>query len=526
VQNSLQRTLSLIKQHNVHATFSGITKGIEKESLRITNDGRLAQTPHPTALGSALTHPSITTDYSEALLEFITPTYTDTPQLLNHLDKIHRYTFESMGEEKLWVNSMPCALESELDIPIAEYGSSNIGQMKHVYRHGLWHRYGRRMQTIAGIHYNVSMPTTFWQEYQKALGNHDPLQDFISTHYFKLIRNFHRYVGLLIYVFGASPAICRCFLKDREHHLEDYDESTLYLPYGTSLRMGDFGYQNDAQADLNISYSSLDEYVADLGHAIHTPHAPYQAISDAEHDCLPQLNGNILQIENEYYSSIRPKRTAHSGERPTRALADRGVEYIEMRCLDLNPFEPLGINEESILFLDVFATFCLLESSPSISASEKSRLDHNRNLIINEGRKPGLMLQESNGDIAFTDWGNQLIEKLSSVALLLDEANQTDAYSKSVASQQAKINDASLTPSAQILSTLKTDHGTFYDFAMNKAQAHKQYFKTPPLNEEDAVHFKAQATKSLEQQHEIEVSDTLSFDQYLSNYFSDASQCE
>ncbi|PCJ29042.1 MAG: glutamate--cysteine ligase, partial [Moraxellaceae bacterium] len=297
-----------------------MVRGIEKESLRVEPNGLLAQTPHPTALGSALTHPTITTDYSEALLEFITPTFTDVDAMLEHLEKTHRYTYQQLDNEKLWVNSMPCIMGDETNIPIAKYGSSNVGKMKHVYRHGLWHRYGRLMQTIAGIHYNVSMPDDFWPGYQKLLNNTDPLQSFISEQYFGLIRNFQRFVGLVIYLYGASPTVCGSFLKGRDHQLENFNDSTLYLPYGTSLRMSDLGYQNDAQSDLSISYNSLEEYVETLTTAIDTPHPAYEDLGtkntnpEKGTEEYLQLNTNILQIENEYYGSIRPKRVANTGE--------------------------------------------------------------------------------------------------------------------------------------------------------------------------------------------------------------------
>jgi len=524
VQHSFGNTLRLIQQNNVHRTFTQMVRGIEKESLRIEPNGHLAQTPHPSALGSALTHPSITTDYSEALLEFITPTFTDTDAMLEHLDKVHRYTYQQLDNEKLWVNSMPCIMGDESNIPIAQYGSSNVGRMKHVYRHGLWHRYGRLMQTIAGIHYNVSMPDAFWPEYQSLLKNEDSLQDFISSQYFGLIRNFQRFVGLVIYLFGASPTVCGSFLKGREHTLENFNESTLYLPYGTSLRMSDLGYQNDAQADLTISYNSLSEYVDTLTAAIQTPHSAYQqmgvkAPEKPGEENYRQLNTNILQIENEYYGSIRPKRVARSGEKPTCALATRGVEYIEMRCVDLNPFEPIGITAEKIRFLDVFAVLCLLEPSASISASEQLEIDSNRDAIVMEGRKPGLMLQQGDKSVPFSEWSLSLLDKMASIANLMDEAGKTTIYADSIAVQRQKINNPEQTPSAKIIKTLKDKDCGFYHFAMEQAIEAEQHFRERPLAKDDFAFFQQQSQQSLKEQTNIENSDTLSFEQYLNEYF-------
>ena len=220
-------------------------RGIEKESLRVTAKGQLAQTDHPAGLGSALTHPYITTDFSEALIELITPATDSVEGCLDFLADLHTYTYSQMPrDERLWVSSMPCQLEGDDHIPLARYGSSNIGRMKTLYREGLGHRYGRVMQTVAGIHYNFSMPENFWAEYRAIRGSQDDLQTFQSRQYLHLIRNFHRHCWLLPYLFGASPAVNKSFPQGREHDLQEFDEVTLYKPYATALRMGNLGYKS------------------------------------------------------------------------------------------------------------------------------------------------------------------------------------------------------------------------------------------------------------------------------------------
>ncbi len=342
--------------------------GIERECLRVDAHGHLAMTPHPIALGSALTHPQITTDYSEALLEFITGTDQDPRNTLAELEAIHRFTYAKLGDEYLWSPSMPCPLPSEADIPIAEYGSSNIGRLKHVYRQGLALRYGKTMQCIAGIHYNFSLPEALWPVLQADDGDTRSERDYRSARYIGLIRNFRRYSWLLMYLFGASPALDAGFLRGRPHQLEALDADTLYLPYATSLRMSDLGYQNNAQAGLTPCYDDLSSYTESLYRAVSTPYAPYEAmgIKDAAGN-WQQLNTNVLQIENEYYSNIRPKRVTATGERPLQALRARGIQYIEVRCLDINPFLPLGIDLNEARFLDAFLLFCALADSPCLA---------------------------------------------------------------------------------------------------------------------------------------------------------------
>ena len=348
---SLQSKLSLLAGPEKSALFTGIVRGIEKESLRVDPTGHLAMTPHPSALGSALTHPSITTDYSEALLEFITAPSASIDEVLHELDEIHRYTYQHIGDELLWVSSMPCQLGDDSSIPVGKYGSSNVGKMKQVYRVGLGNRYGRLMQTIAGIHYNFSVPDELWQELQRASGDTQSLQDFKTQGYFATIRNFRRYSWLLLYLLGAAPAVCKSFVRGRDHQLQPVgdDSHSLYTPYATSLRMGDLGYQSKAQSSLVVCYNDLDQYVRTLRSALEQPYPAYDEIGlKDERGNYKQLNTALLQIENEFYSSIRPKRTAEMGETPIHALQDRGVEYIEVRCIDLNPLVPNGINAETI----------------------------------------------------------------------------------------------------------------------------------------------------------------------------------
>ena len=396
MSKQLKLHLSQLKDSSCAGGLTDIGHGIEKESLRIDPEGHIAMTPHPAGLGSPLTHPCITTDFSEALLEFITPVFNKPQESLKYLTDLHTYLYSVLDREELiWTSSMPCVLGDDESIPLAQYGSSNIGRLKTLYRSGLSYRYGRAMQTIAGIHYNFSLPESFWTLYHEMNKSDLPLQSFITEKYFSLIRNFRRYSWLLIYLFGASPAICKSFVRNRpDHGLEKYDDNTLFMPYGTCLRMGDLGYTSKAQANLTVSYNSLEEYTHDLTQAIREPYPPYEKFApetdEAGNKKYKQVNSSILQIENEFYSTIRPKRNAPSGTRPVAALSKSGVEYIEVRCLDLNPFHSVGIDEEQIQFLNSFLIFCLLRQSPPSDKNELREIDSNLKAVIMRGRDPEL----------------------------------------------------------------------------------------------------------------------------------------
>ncbi|MGH8441206.1 MAG: glutamate--cysteine ligase, partial [Pseudomonas sp.] len=433
----LNRRLSLLGQGDNLSLLKQCLHGIERECLRVTEDGRLAQTPHPEALGAALTHEQITTDYSESLLEFITPALADPAQTLESLENIHRFAYTKLGSEYLWSPSMPCPLPAEEDIPIAWYGDSNIGQLKYVYRKGLALRYGRTMQCIAGIHYNFSLPEKLWPLLRTAEGSNLDDHAYQSAAYIALIRNFRRYSWLLMYLFGASPALDAGFLRGRPHQLEQFDADTLYLPYATSLRMSDLGYQSNAQAGLTPCYNDLNSYTDSLRKAVATPYAPYVEIGTHKDGEWVQLNTNILQIENEYYSNIRPKRVTYSGERPIQALMARGIQYVEVRCLDINPFLPTGIDLPEARFLDAFLLFCALEDSPLLGYLECGNCTGNFLSVVKEGRRPGLVLQRHGKPVELKEWANELLEQIAPLAALLDHSLDSDEHAKALELQKA-----------------------------------------------------------------------------------------
>ena len=505
--------------------FTQIRRGLEKEGLRTTPQGNIAQSAHPKALGSTLTHPYITTDYSEALLEFITPVSSKLSETLDFLKDLHAFSYRNLNDEVIWPASMPCRLQGNNSIPIAQYGSSNSGTMKTVYRHGLDWRYGRIMQSIAGLHYNFSLPDQLWPALlhlkypERDARDPQVLQDFISEQYFALIRNFRRYSWLLLYLFGASPAVDKSFVEDRDHPLENLDDDTLYLPYATSLRMSGLGYQNNVQSSLKICFNSLENYVSTLNHAIKTPYAPYEKLGVKVDGQYRQLNTNILQIENEYYSDIRPKRVAESGERPSEALLERGVEYIEVRCIDLNPFEAIGITETQARFVDTFLLFCLLENSAQISDEECAMQDENHSDIVNRGRLPGLMLQTPEGPVSREAWSHELFDRLQPVAELLDSAGDHAGHQAALDAFRPLIDQPQQTPSARVLDGIRSA-GSFAAFAQQQANAQAEALSSAPISKAREALFSQLSESSIRQQSDLEDADRVDFDTFLADYMA------
>jgi glutamate--cysteine ligase len=517
--NGFTRRLSAFARASDRALLTQGLRGIEKESLRILPDGQLALTPHAPAFGSALTHPKLTTDYSEALLEIITPAEQDVALTLEQLDTLHRFVYAELKDELLWNQSMPCPLPAEEDIPLARYGTSNIGRLKHVYRRGLALRYGRTMQCIAGVHYNYSLPEGVWRVLQQAQGDTGSPVDFQSESYIALIRNFRRTNWLLMYLFGASPVLDKQFLRGRAHTLEVLDDDTLYLPYATSLRMSDLGYQNNAaQATLSPSYDDLGSYLESLAHAVSQPYPPYEAMGTQRDGEWIQINTNVLQIENEFYSTIRPKRITYPGERPLQALSERGVQYIEVRCLDIDPFEPVGIALPTARLLDAYLLYCALEDSPRLSADARAEAGENFAHVVKQGRRPGLALSRDGQSVPLAEWAGELLDRIAPAAALLDELQGGDAHASALHAQRAKLADAELTPSARVLASLRESGRTFTRHGLQESARHAAYFRARPLPPEQHAELAALARKSLDEQAEIERTEVGSFDAFVKAY--------
>ena len=501
--------------------LAGGRKGIEKESLRVTADGALALTPHPAGLGSALTNQFITTDFSEALLEFVTPAYSNTWEALQSLCDIHQFVYSQLGDEMLWPSSMPCAMLPDKEIPLALYGDSNVGKMKTIYRNGLSYRYGRTMQTIAGIHFNYSVPTSFWPVYQGLEGDTGDLDDFRSAAYFGLVRNFRRFGWLVLYLFGSSPALCKSFLRDNDIGLPSFNENTFYQPYATSLRMSDLGYNSSTQASIKISLNTLDDYVRDLSAAISTPEPEYEKIGVKVDGEYRQLNVNKLQIENEFYSPVRPKRVAESGERPTTALQRGGVEYVEIRSLDINLFDPVGISQNTMRFMEAFLVYCLLEESPPFDDAAFAEAARNHSRAATEGRDPEFKLRRDGREVRLQDWAREILEHVERIARMIDCACDRADYVPAVQTQQELLDNPDATPSARILKDMRDADIGFFHYALQAANNHRDYFAGLPNPTDERMEALAkEAAESLERQAEIEAADSISLDKYLEQWFA------
>lgn len=509
----------LAELKNNPSVLQGMTRGIEREALRIHADGSLAATPHPALLGSALTHEWITTDFAEQLLELVTPPDESICHIEDFLRDIHHYVASKLDNEYLWPLSMPCSINHIEQIKLAQYGHSNIGRAKSLYRQGLKLRYGALMQIIAGVHFNFSFPTLFWQ----ALPGYRRQEEkaFITAGYLRLTRNYYRFGWIIPYLFGASPAVCESFLQGHKSDIpfQSTREGELWLPHATSLRLSNLGYTNHSQNDLVVTFNSIEAYTQALKQATNTPSARYNEIGlkNAQGDRL-QINTNILQIENEYYAPIRPKRVARSGEIPSDLLLRKGIQYVEVRSLDINPFSAIGIDDQQIRLLDLLLIWCVLAESPEMETTELQQCRRNWRTVVLQGRKPGQHIEIGEGDKQYllAEVGVALINQFSTIAKLLDSGDGNRRYQQVCDELASWFTDPEHTFSARLLQLVRAQGQQ--QLGVTLAKQHHQQMLRVGLQTLTEAQLDDTVKHSFADQRKIELSDTISFENYLSHF--------
>ena len=526
----LEKLVSFFEKNKNMNPFQVLFRGIEREGLRVSPRGELSQRPHPSILGSALTHPHVTTDFSESLMELVTPKFKTLEECSDFLNDIHHFVYDNLEGEFIWCGSMPCVIKGEDSIPVAYYGESNIGKMKRVYRIGLKNRYGSLMEVISGVHYNFSFSDNFWaflRAFRREL-DECPLEnekDFISSSYFCLIRNVHRFGWVIPFFFGASPALCSSFLSNMDKvpsFLEPFDKKGTYFSReSTSLRLSGIGYKNSNQDQLQISYNDVDSYVRGLQTAIKTPYGPWAnlGLKDGEGN-YKQLNTNLLQIENEYYGSVRPKRIVPSGSSPSLGLKREGVEYIELRSLDINPFSPVGITEEQMRFLDIFLTFCTLKEGNYQTSKENKVYGENFSRVLLEGQNRNLHLDMGGGKLEkISDILNDLFSELDLVAAMLDQSlSEDNRYQGVLQSLRKVINREELSLSEKVLDEMKTNDMSYSELTFKLSKENKSFFINKDLDDERKLYFINESEKSKIEHLKIEREKKVPFDQFVQKY--------
>jgi len=508
---SLGEALSLLADKGDINLENSISRGIEKESLRVSKDKTISSADHPSSLGSALTNKYITTDFSEALLELITPTHSSVEDVLKNLDEICKFVVEETPET-IWPSSIPCKIENEDSIRLADYGTSNSGLLKTLYRSGLSYRYGSMMQTVSGIHYNFSFSDKFFDVLRKE----DSLQNFKNKSYLGLIRNFRRYAWMILYLFGSSPVVPKTFITNRENFLKELNQEDLYLEYATCLRMSELGYMSKAQDNLFITYNDIEGYLSDLKNALTKEHPRYGEVGLFKNGKRIQINTSIIQIENEYYSSIRPKRITPSGERPLNVLKEQGIDYVEIRALDNNSFLPIGIDENTSYFLEGLLIFCFFEEDKKSGKEEIKELLTNWQNVVRNGRDPEQEIYKNQEAFNLRDIGKTVIGKITDFfeSLPKELLPNKEKFIRALDAQNHKFEDSSLTPSGKIMDILKKGK-TWEELNIELANLHKKELHDKKL---DLEFLKEEATTSLQVFEEMKSKEEEPFETYLEKF--------
>ena len=513
MSNEFLNSLENLDALNVSDFIKFSQRGIEKENLRSSNCS-ISLKAHPKAYGSSLTNSRITTDFSEALIELVTDPNKDLNSCLKELEDIVYFCLKNTDED-FWPASIPMSIEDEASIPIADYGSTNSGKLKKLYRVGLSQRYGSMMQTVSGIHYNFSFDDQLFEKWAKTEG--ETLREFKDKKYLSLVRNFRRNAWLITYLFGCSPIVPKAFAKGKEHSLKELNSKDLYLENANCLRMGELGYISKSQDNLNIAYNNLEEYLADLKKALTTDHPRYKTLGTKVNDEYIQLNTAIIQIENEYYSSIRPKRLVASGERPINALRDKGIEYVEIRALDNNIYDPFGISDETAIFLESFLFYCLLSEDQPCEQDEIKKIQSNWGNVVLSGRDEDLKLEFKDGSLFLRDKAARIINEMSYLEARIDNLEYKTIFKKSLETQQNKVNDSNKTPSGMLLKEIISSDTTWDKYTDDIAKRHKEEI----LNLNREVHYlEKQASESLKEFSRKEAEEEKDFDSFLAEYLS------
>jgi glutamate--cysteine ligase len=307
----------------------------------------------------------------------------------------------------------------------------------------------------------------------------------------------------------------------RKHELRELSPGTLYLPYATSLRMGRLGYLSAAQDALAVSYNDLASYAASLDDALTKPYPAYEAMGIRDGDDYRQLATSLLQIENEFYGTIRPKRVVLPGERPLHALRERGVQYVEVRAMDLDPFSAIGINAETMRFLDVFLLHCLHSESPPDTPREIAAIGRNKQRVAARGREPGLRLDRDHQNVELREWADRLLAECGPIAAALDAARGGSAHREALSSAVRAVADPASLPSARVLSEMQQRYdGSYARFALAWSLRHRNALRSEPLPADLEARLAQMAESSVDRQRMIEARDEMAFEAYRQQYLS------
>ncbi|HAT4141561.1 TPA: bifunctional glutamate--cysteine ligase GshA/glutathione synthetase GshB [Clostridium perfringens] len=443
--------LKIIKDESLEDYFIKANFGLEKENVRVTERGNLALTPHPKAFGDRENNPYIKTDFSESQLEMVTPvcnTLEEVYSFICNLNKVVSLEIMKNGEF-LWPQSNPPILPREEEIPIAKLSNRE----DELYRENLSYKYGKKKQVISGIHYNFSFKEEFIKLLYKELKVKKDFREFKDDIYLRMARNFQKYHWLLIYLTGASPVFHESYIDEIKEEGEKLGEDSYYIKDDTSLRNSSYGYKN--KKDYYVSYNSIEEYASDIKNLV----------KDKE-----------IQSIKEYYNPIRLKSLG--SEDMLESLLNKGIDYLEVRLLDLDPLSVQGVNKETLYLVHLFMIYTLLKENKEITYKDQEEFFKNHDMVALKGRNEEAVIHENGIPVLLKDKGREILSEMDEIVEILFSNNEK--FKNVIKRALEKINNPHDTISEKLIKDIKEEG--YINFHMRLAKEYLNNFKNKEFN--------------------------------------------
>ena len=443
--------LKIIKDESLEDYFIKANFGLEKENVRVTERGNLALTPHPKAFGDRENNPYIKTDFSESQLEMVTPicnTLEEVYSFICNLNKVVSLEIMKNGEF-LWPQSNPPILPREEEIPIAKLSNRE----DELYRENLSYKYGKKKQVISGIHYNFSFKEEFIKLLYKELKVKKDFIEFKDDIYLRMARNFQKYHWLLIYLTGASPVFHESYIDEIKEEGEKLGEDSYYIKDDTSLRNSSYGYKN--KKDYYVSYNSIEEYASDIKNLV----------KDKE-----------IQSIKEYYNPIRLKSLG--SEDMLESLLHKGIDYLEVRLLDLDPLSIQGVSKETLYLVHLFMIYTLLKENKEITYKDQEEFFKNHDMVALKGRNEEAVIHENGIPVLLKDKGREILSEMDEIVEILFSNNEE--FKNVIKRALEKINNPHDTISEKLIKDIKEEG--YINFHMRLAKEYLNNFKNKEFN--------------------------------------------
>ncbi|MBO3399772.1 bifunctional glutamate--cysteine ligase GshA/glutathione synthetase GshB [Clostridium perfringens] len=443
--------LKIIKDESLEDYFIKTNFGLEKENVRVTERGNLALTPHPKAFGDREKNAYIKTDFSESQLEMVTPvcnTLEEVYSFICNLNKVVSLEIMKNGEF-LWPQSNPPILPREEEIPIAKLSNRE----DELYRENLSYKYGKKKQVISGIHYNFSFKEEFIKLLYKELKVEKDFREFKDDIYLRMARNFQKYHWLLIYLTGASPVFHESYIEEIKEEGEILGEDSYYIKDDTSLRNSSYGYKN--KKDYYVSYNSIGEYASDIKNLV----------KDKE-----------IQSIKEYYNPIRLKSLG--SEDMLESLLNKGIDYLEVRLLDLDPLSIQGVSKETLYLVHLFMIYTLLKENKEITYKDQEEFFKNHDMVALKGRNEEAVIHENGVPVLLKDKGREILSEMDEIVEILFSNNEE--FKNVIKRALEKINNPHDIISEKLIKDIKEEG--YINFHMRLAKEYLNNFKNKEFN--------------------------------------------